>query len=325
MAPGRLSDEAFAGESLPTSTRPTVYLLDAFHPEAVKYCQKRFRTILPGDPEHANWRQNAEYLLIRAAYLTAEDVASCPNLKAIGKQGVGIDKIDAKACEARGIKIFNTPGVNSRAVAELVLALTMTVAREIPSIQLRQSQGQLVPKQTCSGLVLHKKTLGLLGMGNIGECVARIFRGAFEADIIAYDPYAPETAWADLPHRRASTVEEVLRECDVLSIHVPLTPSTRDMISYKQLAMMKPTAILINAARGGIVNEEDLYRGLQDNLIWAAGLDCHEEEPPSKAKYGALWEQRVVSTPHIGAATDQTQRETATAAVQRLYEFVQGK
>lgn len=322
MAPGRVGDSREA--SPVNSTLPTLYLLDKFHPGAIKYCQQHFNTIAPGDSEHANWR-NAKYLLIRSSYFTANDVASCPNLKAIGKQGVGIDKIDAEACAKRGIKIFNTPGVNSRAVAELVLALTMAVAREIPRIHATQLNGTLVPKETCSGLLLHRKTVGVLGMGNIGESVARIFHGGFETELIAYDPYMPKTAWADLPHTRAETVEEVLRACDVLTIHVPLVPSTRGLISYKELTIMKPTAILINAARGGIVDEKDLERGLREGLIWGAGLDCHEEEPPSKERYGALWEQRVVSTPHIGAATGQTQMETAIAAAKQVLEFAQAE
>lgn len=325
MAPDLLNDEKPANGFAADDNRPVVYMIDKFHPEAVKYCQERFRTILPTDPEVANWRQNAEYLLVRSSYVTAEDIAASLKLKAIGKQGVGIDKIDAKACDERGIKIFNTPGVNARAVAELVVALTMSVAREIPKIHERQMQGKLVPKETCSGLILHKKTIGVLGMGNIGEAVVRIFHGGFDAKVIAYDPFMPEGAWADIPHKRASTIEEVLRESDVLSIHVPLTPQTKGMISYSQLSMMKPNAILINAARGGIVNEDDLVRALDENIIWGAGLDCHEQEPPSKAKYSSLWEQRVVSTSHIGAATSQTQMETATAAVQNLYNFVLAK
>jgi phosphoglycerate dehydrogenase-like enzyme len=325
MAPGRLDDNGdYTVETTSIdSKKPTVYLLDTFHPEAIKYCRKRFNAILPGDAGHENWRQNAEYLLIRSSYLTAEDVAQCPNLKAIGKQGVGIDKIDAKACEERGIKIFNTPGVNARAVAETVLALTMGVAREVPRIVSQQSNGTPVPKETCSGLIIYRKTLGLLGMGNIGEAVARIFRGAFDADIIAYDPFLPADAWSDIPHTRAQTVEEVLRASDVLSLHIPLTPKTRDLITYKEMSTMKPNAIIINAARGGIVNEADLERSLREGLIWGAGLDCHEQEPPTYEKYSALWQQRVLSTPHIGAATSQTQMETAVAAAQRLYEYIQ--
>lgn len=321
MAPSRVDDSRDASPI--SDRRPTVYVLDKFHPEAVKYCQERFNAILPGDKEHSNWRQNAQYLLIRGSYLTAEDVAACPNLKAVGKQGVGIDKIDAQACASRGIQIFNTPGVNAQAVAELVLSLTMTLAREVPQIHEKQFQGKVVPKETCSGLVMHKKTIGLLGMGNIGKAVARIFRGAFDAQVIAYDPFMPETAWSDIPHTRAQTVDEVLEASDVVSIHVPLTPETKGMISYREMSLMKPTSILINAARGGIVDEDQLCKALQDGKIWGAGLDCHEQEPPSKAKYGALWEQRVISTPHIGAATSETQLATATVAIQKLFDFAQ--
>ncbi|UPL02777.1 hypothetical protein LCI18_013711 [Fusarium solani-melongenae] len=292
-------------------SRPVVYLYDTFHSEAIAYCKQLFRTVGPEDPEYGQWRQRAKYLLIRKSPFTAEDVASCANLRAIGKQGVGIDKIDTKACEARGIKILNTPGVNAGAVAELVLALVMTLAREIPTIYARLHQGEVVPREACSGLILRKKTVGIIGMGNIGEAVARLFHGAFDAHIIAYGRSQPESAWSDIPHTRASTVEEVLRAADVLSVHVPLAFQTRDLITYRELSMMKPTAILINTARGGIVNEDDLARGLRDNLIWAAGLDCHEQDPP------------IVSTPHIGAATTQTQQETAIAAVQRLYDYVQ--
>lgn len=319
MAPSRLEDSR---ETSPVAdARPTVYVLDKFHPDAITYCQERFRTILPGDKGHSSWRQNAEFLLIRSSYLTAEDVAACPRLRAIGKQGVGIDKIDAKACADRDIRIFNTPGVNAQAVAEIVLALTMSLAREIPQIHARQMQGNLVPKESCSGLIMNKKTIGLLGMGNIGQAVARIFRGAFQAEVIAYDPFMPLNAWSDIPHQRVTTVDEVLKASDVLSVHVPLTPETRNMLSYREMSLMKTTAIVVNAARGGIVNEEDLCRALAEGLIWGAGLDCHEEEPPSKARYEALWSQRVVSTPHVGAATAQTQKETAIAAVQRLHEF----
>jgi phosphoglycerate dehydrogenase-like enzyme len=320
MAPGILVAEQLEERPL-RSGKPTVYLLDAFHPEAVKYCQERFNTILPGQPGHENWRHEAKYLLVRSSYLTAEDVAQCPKLKAVGKQGVGIDKIDAKACEKRGIKIFNTPGVNARAVAETVIALTMGVAREVPRIVTEQSHGTPVPKEKCSGLIIHKKTIGLLGMGNIGHAVARIFRLGFDAEIVAYDPFMPADAWSDIPHKRVQTVEEVLRASDVLTIHVPLTPETKNMIAYPQFQMMKRSAILINAARGGIVSEADLQTALEEGLIWGAGLDCHEQEPPTKEKYGKLWEQRVLSTPHIGAATSQTQLETATVAVQRLYDF----
>ncbi|KAF9878098.1 hypothetical protein CkaCkLH20_04674 [Colletotrichum karsti] len=322
MAPGVVSDHA---DTSPPESKPTVYVLDTFQPEVITFCQENFNAILPGQPEHGQWKQKAKFLLMRSSRLTAEDVASCSNLLAIGKQGVGIDKIDADACSARGIKIFNTPGVNARAVAELVLTLTTAVARQVGSIIQKQSAGIVVPKEKCSGLILHRKTIGILGMGNIGKCVAQIFRGAFEADIIAYDPYLPPEAWAEIPHQRAQSLEEVLSASDMVTVHMPLTPTTKGLLSYQQFKIMKKTAIVINTARGGIVNESDLERALSEGLIWGAGLDCHEQEPPSQEKYGALWNAGALSTPHIGAATRETQVQTGMAAATRLLEYAKSR
>jgi phosphoglycerate dehydrogenase-like enzyme len=235
----------------------------------------------------------------------------------------GIDKIDAVACRARDIKIFNTPGVNAQAVAETVLTLTMSVARQVGRSTSLQSHGQAVPKETCSGLIISRKTIGIVGMGNIGQKVAKIFQGGLGCDIVAYDPLLPEGAWAEIPHTRAKTLEQLLQTSDVVTLHIPLIPQTRNLIAYPQLSQMKRNAILINTARGGIINEADLERALRDELIFGAGLDCHEQEPPTKEKYGGLWDTgRVVSTPHIGAATAETQMETAMAAVDRLADYI---
>ena len=236
---------------------------------------------------------------------------------------VGIDKIDANACKERGIQIFNTPGVNAQAVAETVLSLTMSVARQVGHITAMQTAGKVVPKETCSGVIIRNKTIGIVGMGNIGQKVAAIFRGGLGCRIVAYDPLLPKDAWADIPHVRAETLEEVLASSDIVTLHIPLLPQTRGLISYPQLSLMKRNAILINTARGGIVNEADLERALEEGLIFGAGLDCHEQEPPTKEKYGKLWATgRVVSTPHIGAATAETQMETAMVAIDRLADYI---
>jgi phosphoglycerate dehydrogenase-like enzyme len=322
MAPGLAHDNTQASASGTTKAKPTVYILDKFNEKAIAHARTIFNVILPEDEGFVDWKKNASALLIRGSYLTAEDIASCPNLIAIGKHGVGLDKIDQKACEARGIKICNIPGANARDVAELVLALSVTVARDIRSITTRQMT-KPVPKETCNGLTLYKKTLGIIGMGNIGRTVAEIFRGAFDADVVAYDVFMPDGAWPHIPHQRFNDVQEVIKRADVLSIHVPLTDETRGMISYKEIRMMKPDAILINAARGGIVNEADLTKVLSEGHLWGAGLDCHEQEPPTREKYGALWDNlNVVSTPHIGAATTRAQTASAMAAVNNLYEYL---
>jgi phosphoglycerate dehydrogenase-like enzyme len=325
MAPALVESANTSSTSLPSDGvhKPTVYLLDTLHPQAMEHAQSLFNAVLPSDLKQSEWREKAEYLIIRGSYLTAEDVAACKNLKAIGKQGVGIDKIDSNACRARGIKIFNTPGVNAQSVAETVLSLTMSVAREVGRITALQSAGVKVPKETCSGLIMNKKTVGIVGMGNIGRKVAQIFQGGLGCHIVAYDPLLPKDAWGDIEHTRVETLEDVLQVSDVVTLHVPLVPQTRNLITYEQFRMMKRNSILINAARGGIVHEADLERALRECLIWGAGLDCHEHEPPTKEIYGSLWETgRVVSTPHVGAATAETQMETAMAAVDQLDGYI---
>lgn len=320
MAPSR--DDDLLSSRQTVADKPTVYLLDTFPPKAIEHAKTLFNIIQPQDEEFQHWRENARALLIRSSYFTAEDVASCPNLIAIGKHGVGIDKIDQNACAERGIKILNTPGANARDVAELVVALSLSVARGIRSITTRQ-MSKPVPKETCNGLTLYQKSVGIIGMGNIGRTVAEIFRGGFQTDIIAYDAYMPEDIWTHIPHTRASSIDEVIARADILSVHVPLTKETRDMISYDKICMMKPDAILINAARGGIVNEQDLTRALSEGRLWGAGLDCHEQEPPSFEKYGQLWENlNVISTPHIGAATSRAQLASATAAIDNLHQYL---
>ncbi|KAL4908665.1 hypothetical protein BDW74DRAFT_188571 [Aspergillus multicolor] len=285
MAPGITYSPEPAVSNPLSSDKQTVYFIDTLHPDAVEHAKTLWNVVVPGDRELNNWREHATAILVRGSYVTADDIARAPNLLAIGKHGVGIDKIDQEACTKRGIKILNTPGANARDVAELVVALTMTVARAIRSITTRQMTAP-VPKETCTGLTLHKKTIGVIGMGNIGRTVAEIFHGGFDAKLIAFDAYMPDNAWSYLPHRRAQSLQEVIKEADVITLHIPLTAETRSLISYEQLRQMKPDAILINAARGGIVNEEDLTRVLSEGHLWGAGLDCHEQEPPSVEKYG---------------------------------------
>ncbi|KAI0431310.1 D-isomer specific 2-hydroxyacid dehydrogenase [Xylaria sp. FL1042] len=270
MAPSALPEDT----SAVAFGKPTIYGMDKFHPKVEAYLKENSNPIFPSDPRHGQWRRKAQYMLIRSARLTAEDVDSCPRLLAIGKQG---------------------------------------------------SKGVLVPKETCKGLILHQRKLGLIGMGNIGKMVAQISRGASDATVIAYNPYLPAYAWSNLPHERADNIECVLRKADVISVHVPLVESTRNLIAYEQMKMMNPEAIIINTARGGIVNEADLEVAVREGLIWSAGLDCHELKPPSKEKYGGLWDLGVVSTLHIGAATDQTQMETGMAAAEKLLAFATGK
>lgn len=311
---------------VPASTKPKLYILSDFHPGAVRHAQSLFDCVLPTDPEAQHWRSRATAILIRDYHITASDLAAAPQLRAIGKQGVGLDKVDVTACEERGVKIFNTPGVNAGAVAELTLGLALSVAREIPSIVRRQVGGEVVRRQGVSGLLLSGKVLGVVGTGNIGRAVARMFRGGLGVSVVAFSPnFAAEggAGWEDIPHWQARDLKELLEVADIVTLHVPLTPSTRNLISYPELCMMKRSAILLNTARGGVVNEDDLARALEEGLIWGAGFDCHVQEPPTRERYARLWSHpRFVGTPHIGAATDETQVATAGAATDAVFRYM---
>lgn len=327
MAPTLLVDQELSNHVLPPAVnqklnKPTVYVLDPWHPQAVENARTLFNVVLNTDPDFVGWQQKARAILLRGSYFRKQDIEECPNLIAIGKHGVRIDKIDQQICASRGIKILNTPGANSQAVAELVLALTMSVARQIPSVVMRQMK-QPVHKQSCNGITLHEKTVGIIGMGSIGRKVANMFHGAFDAPIVAFDPYMAADAWGDLEHTRVQSYAEMLPDADILTVHVPLTEETRGMISYEDLRRMKRTAILINASRGGRVHESDLGRALSEGLIWGAGLDAHEQEPPRIEKYGEIWKlPNIVSTPHIGAATEDAQITSALSAVDNLYKYL---
>lgn len=305
--------------------KPNIYLLEEFPPIAIKHAQTLFDTVLPSDPRIHNWRQDADAILVRELVISRVDIMSAPKLQAIGKQGTGIDIIDQDACNERNIPILNTPGVNAQSVAELVLTMTMAVARQVRSIVVRQASGEEVRKEHCCGTTMYGKPIGIVGMGAIGTAVARIFQGAFKSTVYACDPFAPADAWSDIPHVRVESFEELLPHVEMLTLHVPLNASTRGMISLKQLKKMRKSAVLINVARGGIVNEPDLISALNQGLLGGCGLDCHETEPPTLNRYEELWATgRVVSTPHIGATTADTQVETATAAINNVHRYLTG-
>ena len=326
MAPSRIDYAETSSDDVDrcaAKSKQNVYLLENFPEEAIHHSQRLFTTILPDDPEIENWRDNADAILVREKTIMADDIASARKLRAIGKQGTGIDIIDQDACEKRGIAILNTPGVNAQSVAELVLSLTMAVARQLRVISTKQAAGLEVRKEHCCGMTLIGKSIGIVGMGNIGTAVARMFSGAFGASVYACDPFASTEAWADIPHTRVNQWEDMLSHIDVLTIHVPLNAKTRGMVSATQFKMMRQGSILINVARGGIVNEDDLVEALEEGHIFGAGLDCHEEEPPTLQKYEKLWATgKVISTPHIGATTAETQVLTSIAALDNVHKFL---
>ena len=243
--------------------------------------------------------------------LDADVLAAAPKLKAVAKYGVGVDNIDLAECERRGIKVSRTVGANSDAVADYAFALMLAVARrvvEIDGLCRRKDWSKL------NGLDVYGKTLGLLGMGAIGKGVAARAKG-FGMKILAYDPFWDEAFAAGAGIERADP-ERIYREADFISLHVPLTDETRGMIGSAQLAMMKPCAILVNTARGGIIDEEALLQALKNKTIYGAGIDAFEQEPPANDEWFTL--PNIVLGSHSAASSNGATEKMSRMAAENL-------
>ena len=300
-----------------------IYVLDAFHLSGVELAEKQAEVIRWDDPRAKNWHEDADGLMVRGKKVAAEDMARAKKLRVISKQGVGLDNIDLEAAKAHGIAVCRTPGVNSEAVAEMALSLGLSVVRRVTEFDRMTRAAGKVQRANYLGYESWQKTVGIVGMGNIGTLVARKWRGAFDAKIIGYDPYVPANRWSELPHQRAASLEEMLPQVDILSLHLPLTPESRNMIDAARLALMKPSAIVVNTSRGGIVNEAALYQAISSSKLFGAGFDVFEVEPPT-SDHPLMSLPTFVGTPHAAAGTIETQARSSMLAASQLLEALGG-
>ena len=252
--------------------------------------------------------------------VNAEVLDKAPGLKAIAKLGAGLDTVDIDAASRHGAIVFHTPGANNQAVADHTFALILSVARKIVYCD-RSLRNKLWEHTKIMGLEIWQKTLGLIGLGAIGRCVAIRGQG-FQMKVVAHDPFWP-TEFAAEHNVDRMEIDELLNVSDIVSIHAPLTAENKGMIDKRALNLMKPSALLINAARGGLVNEADLYQALKDNVIGGAGIDVFEEEPPTDSALLEL--DNVVVTPHTAAFTFEGMNNMSVGVVEQLIEFSRGK
>ncbi len=265
--------------------------------------------------------KDVEAIIVRSKpKVTRKVIEAAPKLKVIGRAGVGLDNIDLGMAKERGIKVVNSPGASSRSVAELAIALIFNVARKIAFADRKMREGVWAKKQ-CLGTELEGKTLGVVGFGRIGYQVAKIAR-ALGMKVLLYDPYPNEERAKEVGGRFAP-LEELLRESDVVTLHVPLVDATYHLINEERLKLMKPTAILINAARGAVVDTEALVKALREGWIAGAGLDVYEEEPLPK-DHPLTKLDNVVLTPHIGASTEEAQMRAGVQVAEQIVEILKG-
>jgi D-3-phosphoglycerate dehydrogenase len=260
-------------------------------------------------------------LIIRSATrVTAEVIERADNLKAIGRAGIGVDNIDIEAATKHGVIVANAPESNTVAAAEHTLGLMLASARRIPAADSSLRDGEW-KRSVFKGVEVSGKTLGLIGLGHVGAIVARGALG-MGMRVLAYDPYVSEDRMRQVNVERAETTDEVFERSDFVSLHVPRTPQTVGLVNEGTLAKMKPTAYLINVARGGIVDETDLYNALKEGTIAGAALDVFAEEPTTESPIFTL--PNVVVTPHLGASTAEAQDRAGITAAEQVATALRG-
>ncbi len=259
--------------------------------------------------------KDVDGIIIGVDPLNKEVLSSASRLKVISKYGVGTDNIDMEYAKKRGIPVTITAGANSDAVADYAFALMLGVARRVVPID-RECRKLNWKKITTLGV--WGKTLGLIGMGNIGKGVAKRAAG-FNMRILAYDVYRDED-FAKAYDVEYVTLEQLLKASDFISLHLPLTDDTRNLISYKEFEQMKDRAVLVNTARGGIINEEALLWALKENKIWGAGIDVFEKEPPDNQEFFEL--DNLIIGSHCAASTYDAVDNMGIMAAQNLIKHL---
>jgi len=264
--------------------------------------------------------KNYQGLIVRSATKVTKEVieVSGGNLQIIGRAGIGVDNVDVETATRNGIIVMNTPEANAITTAEHSLALLFSLARNIPQAHCSLAEGKW-ERSKYKGVELYGKTIGFIGLGNIGKLVAERAIG-IKMKAIAYDPFLTREAVAKLGVQLVS-FDELLEKSDVISIHTPLTSDTRDLINADSIAKMKESVLIINCARGGIVNEQDLIDALKNGRIAGAGMDVYSSEPLESEDPLLTVGENIVHTPHLGASTEEAQKKVGVAIAEQIVDF----
>ncbi|WP_319558881.1 hydroxyacid dehydrogenase [Marispirochaeta sp.] len=262
-------------------------------------------------------------LIIRIATIDQTAIEASPQLKVIGRPGVGYDSIDMAAATESGILVVVTPGANTLSVAEHAVAMMMMFAKDMLFCDRELRKGNFQARNRYKAFELDKKVLGLIGLGNIGKETARLAKG-LGMSVAVYDPIVSQKVIEALGYTYVATLDDLLKASDIISIHVPLLDSTKNLISGRELEIMKREALLVNCSRGGIVDEDALYDALVDEKIAGAALDVFSTEPPP-ADDRLFTLDNVIVTPHMAAQTKEAVSRMATRCAQGVLAVIRGE
>lgn len=263
--------------------------------------------------------QGCDGYLAGVDYINSEIIESMPStVRVISRYGAGIDRVDLDACRERGILVTNTPGANATAVCELAFGLMLSLSRSIPALDRAVRRGEW-PRS--NGMELSGKRLGIVGLGNIGKQLA-VRAKSFEMDVCAYDPFIDQ-AFVKIERIEEMSLDELCQSSDIVSLHLPFTDITRNIIDKKRMQSMKPGTIIINTSRGGLIDEIAAAELLRNGYLRGMGLDAFEEEPLQASPLKDL--DNVILTPHTGAHTDEAIKRMGLMSVKNLIAVLTGE
>lgn len=295
-----------------------VLVLSRIHPEGIALLENQCEVVVaPGlsEVDIIERISGVDAIIVRSKPIIPQAVLdAADSLKVIGRAGVGLDNIDVEYAQSKNITVVNTPAASTESVAEHVFALLLSKARDIPRADHAMREGKWIKKELM-GIELLGKTLGVIGFGQIGSRLGEI-AAAFGMNVLAYD-VIDVSERAQQVGAQVVSLQELLSESDFISLHVPLLPSTRNLISQKEMAKMKEKAVLINTSRGGVIDEKALHEALTQGKIQAA-LDVFEQEPPAQSPL--LSAEGIVLTPHIAGSTEEAQKRAGIEVAQKVLE-----
>jgi len=259
-------------------------------------------------------------LVIRSATKVTEPLLdAAANLKVVGRAGTGLDNVDVAAATRRGIVVMNTPGGNAVSAAEHTLALIMAAHRHIPQAAASMKQGKW-EKKRFQGREMAGRTLGVIGLGKIGTIVGTRARRGLKMNVLAYDPAITSQAASELGVKLAS-LDEIFSRSDIVTVHTPLNKETQGLVGSRAFSLMKDGVVVINCARGGIIDEAALLAGLESGKVAAAALDVYTVSPPGESPL--VMHPRVISTPHLGASTREAQIDVAVSIAEQIIDYLE--
>ncbi len=310
------------------SAKPIVLVAEQIAENGIEVLRASCEIITPwkqGRPYNAEEIDAADGIIIRLAKVTAAVMDSGRKLKVIGRHGVGIDNVDLKAATERGIAVVFTPSALTmvHAVAEQTVQLMLALGRHAVAADEIVRAGRWKDRSSLMGVEFYGKTLGVIGLGAIGKKVASICQKGLGMKVVAYDPFVKEPP-AEFEATMVGSLTDVLKQADVLTLHMPSTPETANLIGAKEIAAMKPTALLVNAARGGIVDSAALAEALNRGHLFGAALDVFTEEPPA-ANDPIMSAPRTLFSPHVASMTTGSMARMAELVSRQVVQALHGE